>query len=134
MAQQSEEYRDPGQDWDTVLARYGEAMLRAGKLEEEVNSLQRMVEPLQGQRDGDPGLVAQLEEKDQELRRREETAAALRVQISALAAELEQTKGNLRQGSNGNYAHIQRRRHRPWWQFWRRRHRRSYSSSAIPSP
>ena len=129
MAQQLEERGGFNQAWETLLAQYGEAMIRAAKSEAEAISLHEKIDALQGKSLGDHGFASQLERKDTELQRQKDSISSLQVQIQVLSSELADARTSMRHNSRGNRPPTRRGQPRRWWQFWRPQHRRSHSST-----
>ena len=110
-----------GGEWNALLAQYGQAMMQVGQLEKEVRDLRERLTELQ-ENGRNNHLGAPSEEKDEELRQKNQVIASLRLQIASLSEELTSTKGKLKQAAEGNYRrHRRSHRPRPWWRFWRRR-------------
>lgn len=105
---------------NSILLKYGEAMLRLGQMERELEHLRQQVQvAVPAVQPPNPELAEALQAKEKELKRKDETIASLRVHISTLTAQLEKTEERLKAAAAGNYM-MHRRRHRKWWQFWRR--------------
>jgi|GEM_PF-4233823 len=104
-----------------ILSQYGQAMMRLGQLEKELEELKHKVPatattPTPSSAD----IQGVMQEKERELRRKDETIASLRLQVSTLTSQLARSEEKLKMAADGNYVAHRRRGRRKWWQFWRR--------------
>ncbi len=105
---------------NSILLKYGEAMMRLGQMEREVEHLRQQVQvAVPTVQSPNPELTEALQAKEKELKRKDETIASLRLHISTITSQLEKTEERLKAAAMGNYM-IYRKRRRKWWQFWRR--------------
>ena len=121
-------------DYDALVSRYGEAMLRIGQLEAQVDLLTNQLrssdsppteKPERPSNFGSgmrpPENMSQPTEGHSE-RDSEEQLRQLRLQVTSLANQLQQTEEQLEQAKGHRVPRPHRRvKHRPWWKKAARR-------------
>ncbi|MBI2166326.1 MAG: hypothetical protein HYU29_08005 [Chloroflexi bacterium] len=107
--------------WQALLAKYGEAMMRMGQLEQEIGHLKGLLEKKGGRgSEAGEGVEELKQERDAALKSMNEQTQSLRVQVATLQAQLEMTEEKLKLAAEGNYTRMRKRHHRRrWWQLWR---------------